>query len=145
MWIWNWGTMTCQPYVSLKYRSQRRRRTAAIALVWVAFLGYSFFLAPGKGPEAQAADQAWGTASQSRECCQQSVDAAFGIRSTVPHDVHHWPMVTAQVSDILMTQCWWTFPPAKFTSHESPLHQISISISLHLRPIRWPWLIMVVV
>lgn len=33
-------------------------RTAAIALVWVAFLGYSFFLAPGKGPEAQAADQA---------------------------------------------------------------------------------------
>jgi len=32
-------------------------RTFAIALVWVAFLGYSFFLAPGKGPEAQAADQ----------------------------------------------------------------------------------------
>ena len=109
------------------------------------FLGYSFFLAPGKGPEAQAADQAWGTASQSRECCQQSADAAFGIRSTVPHDVHHWLMVTAQLSDILRTQCWWTFPPAKFTTHESPLHQIRISISLHLRPIGWPWLIMVVV
>ena len=145
MWIWNWGTMTCQPYVSLQYRSQRRRRTAAIALVWVAFLGYSFFLAPGKGPEAQAADQAWGTASQSRECCQQSADAAFGIRSTVPHDVHHWLMVTAQVNMSVISS-WLSV--GEHSRQNSPLMShlyirlalASVYISDRLDGHGWSWL-----
>ncbi|CAK9081740.1 Hypothetical protein SCF082_LOCUS38883 [Durusdinium trenchii] len=32
-------------------------RTIAVALVWIVLLGYSFFLAPGKSPDAREADQ----------------------------------------------------------------------------------------
>ena len=35
-------------------------RTIAVALVWIVLLGYSFFLAPGKSPDAREADQASG-------------------------------------------------------------------------------------